>query len=67
MSKHLLIRLESSDRQYPPITLDMAIPEDLARIIQATPITSTTLSVSDSIFVSPAAELMGEFNRFIIE
>ena len=71
MSKKLLIRLETTDKRYPPITLEVAIPDDVARVIQATPITSTTFSISDSMFLTKPAQdeelKRGEINRFHIE
>lgn len=66
MSKKLLIRLESSDKQYPPITLEVAIADDVANIIQNTPITSTTFTITDSVFLTKRAEAhsKAELNRF---
>ena len=70
VSKKLLIRLESNNKQYPPITLEIAIPDDVANIIQNTPITSTTFTITDSIFLTKPAQdeelKTGETNRFNI-
>ncbi len=61
--KKLIIRMESSDRQYPPINLVVAVEDDVARIIRATPITSTTLSIFESHFITPKAQ-KAEFDQF---
>jgi len=69
MSKRLMIKLESDNKQYPPIVIEIAIPEALAAAIEATPIKTSTIAVTDSIFLSPAAqkeELKGDLNRFHI-
>ena len=69
MSKRLLIKLDSNNKQYPPIAIEISIPDDLGRAIEATPITSTTLTVADSRFITPAAqkeELKGDLNSFRI-
>ena len=66
MSKKLIIRLESSDKQYPPINLEIAVDDDIARIIQATPITSTTLAIFESHFITPKAQ-KAELDHFKIE
>ena len=52
MSKKLLLTFEAG-KHYPPIKLEIDIPEDLARIIQNTPINSTTLRVYDAITFTP--------------
>ena len=69
MSKRLLIKLDSSNKQYPPIAIEISIPDDLAKAIEATPITSTTLTVTDSRFITKDAqkeELKGDLNHFRI-
>lgn len=69
MSKKLLIKMDSNNKQYPPILIEIAIPDDLGRIIEATPINFTTLTVTDSHFITKGAqeaELKGELNRFRI-
>ncbi len=55
--------MESSDKQYPPITLVVAIEDDLARVIQDTPITFTTLDIFESHFITPSAQ-KAEFDQF---
>lgn len=69
MSKKLLLKFEAG-KGYPPILLEIAIPDNLALVIQNTPITSTTLNVVDSVFLTKAAQAKelkdGELNRFRI-
>ena len=68
MSKKLLIKCDN-DKGYPPILIELAIPDDLGNVIQNTPITFTTLTVVDSMFITKEAqkaELKGELNRFRI-
>jgi len=69
MSKRLLLQFECESKLFPPIIIDIAIPNDLASVIEKYPITSTIIKVTDSMFFSPTAqkeELKGELNRFII-
>jgi len=66
MSKKLIIRLESSNPEYPPINLVVAVDDDLARIIQATPVSSTMLQIFESHFITPKAQ-KAELDHFKIE
>ena len=63
--KKLFIRMETNNKIYPPINLVVAIEDDVAKVIQATPITSTTLAIFESHFITPKAQ-KGEFDQFKI-
>jgi len=68
MSKKLILKFDN-EKGYPPILVEIAIPDDMATVLQNTPITATTLTITDSVFLTPAAqkaELKGDLNRFRI-
>ena len=70
MSKKLILKFEAATKEYPPIVLEIAIPDDLATTLQATTIVKTTLAITDSLWITPEAQKeevkTGDINRFKI-
>lgn len=56
MSKKLNIRLESDNKEYPPINLEVVIDDYIAKLIQQTPVTRTTFQIFESHFITPKAK-----------
>ncbi len=69
--KKLIIKIEVANpstlksSQYPPINLVVAIEDDMARVIQATPVTNVTLAIFESHFITPKAQ-KAELDKYIL-